>query len=185
MAGRPAGHTAELLVEGRIATGNPKSPNADAMAISGGAIVGIGTRAELEGLIGPSTKFLKPDGVVIPGLSEPHMHIWTSLLNLTWTDVSHDACATFDEVVATIKAAATKTAQGEYVFGKLFDPSLYPGEPPLTRTILNQAAPNNPVLVMNASMHYLYANSAALAIVNENPWTSDPNDWDTISVSAT
>ncbi len=173
-AGRPAGQTAELLVEGRIATGNPKSPNADAMAISGGAIVGIGTRAELEGLIGPSTKFLKPDGVVIPGLIEPHMHIWTSLLNLTWTDVSHDACATFDEVVATIKAAAAKTAPGEYVLGKLFDPSLYPGEPPLTRTILDQAAPNNPVLVMNASMHYLYANSAALAKADIDDTTMDP-----------
>jgi predicted amidohydrolase YtcJ len=56
----------------------------------------------------------------------------------------------------------------------LFDPSLYPGEPPLTRAILDQVAPDNPVLVMNASMHYLYANSAALAAANINDQTQDP-----------
>jgi predicted amidohydrolase YtcJ len=106
---RTTSEMAELLVEGRIATGNSAAPTAEAMAVSGGKIIALGSRADLEGLIGPSTKMLKPDGVVIPGLIEPHMHIWTSLLNLTWTDVSHEACATFDDVVKTMKAAAAKS----------------------------------------------------------------------------
>lgn len=152
---------ADLLVMGTIATGNPAQPHVEAMAVSGGKIIGLGTVAELEGLTDSSTTMMKPDGVVIPGLIEPHMHIWSSLLNLTWTDVSHEVCPTFDDVVALIKETAAKTPNGEYVFGKLFDPSLYPGEPDLTRTILDQVAPDNPVLVMNASMHYLYANTAA------------------------
>ena len=37
--------------------------------------------------------------------------------------------------------------------GKLFDPLLYPGEPVLTAAILDRIAPDNPVLVVNASMH--------------------------------
>ena len=45
-------------------------------------------------------QIVKPDGIVIPGLIEPHMHIWTSLLNLTWTDMGHAKCPTFDDVVA-------------------------------------------------------------------------------------
>ncbi len=171
---RTTSEMAELLVEGRIATGNSAAPTAEAMAVSGGKIIALGSRADLEGLIGPSTKMLKPDGVVIPGLIEPHMHIWTSLLNLTWTDVSHEACATFDDVVKTIKDAAAKAADGEYVLGKLFDPSLYEGEPNLTRTILDQVSPNNPVLVMNASMHYLYANSKALELAGLDDNTVDP-----------
>ena len=166
--------TADLLVVGTISTGNVASPTAEAMAISGGEIIGIGTLAEVEGLTNASTKIIKPEGVVIPGLIEPHMHIWTSLLNLTWTDVSHEACATFDEVVATLKSAAATTPAGQYVLGKLFDPSLYPGEPPLTRAILDQAIPNNPVIVMNASQHYLYANSAAFEAAGINDQTPDP-----------
>lgn len=173
-AANPGSDKADLLVEGTIVTGAFGEPAAEAMAVSGGKIIALGSRADLEGLIGPSTKLLKPDGVVIPGLIEPHMHIWTSLLNLDWTDVSHEVCSTFDEVVATIKATAAKTPAGEYVLAKLFDPSLYPGEPNLTRAVLDQIAPNNPVLVMNASMHYLYANSAAFALVGIDDTVVDP-----------
>jgi predicted amidohydrolase YtcJ len=172
--GRKSGEHADLLVVGSIATGNPAAPTAEAMAVSGGSIIGLGSLAELEGLTNASTSTIRPDGIVIPGLVEPHMHIWTSLLNLTWTDMSHEACATFDDVVALVKATAAATPNGQFVLGKLFDPSLYPGEPPLTRAILDQVAPDNPVLVMNASMHYLYANSAALAAANIDDQTQDP-----------
>lgn len=168
------GDRADLLVVGSIATGNPAAPTAEAMAVSGGTIIGIGSLSDLEGLTNASTTTIRPDGVVIPGLIEPHMHIWTSLLNLSWTDMSHDACPTFDDAVAAVKATAAKTPNGQFVLGKLFDPSLYPGEPPLTRDILDQVAPDNPVLVMNASMHYLYANSAAFAAANIDDQTQDP-----------
>jgi len=172
--GHKAGKHADLLVVGTIATGNPTAPTAEAMAVSGGSIIGIGSLVDLEGLTNASTSTIKPDGIVIPGLIEPHMHIWTSLLNLNWTDMSHEACATFDDAVALVKSTAAATPNGQFVLGKLFDPSLYPGEPPLTRAILDQVAPDNPVLVMNASMHYLYANSAALAAANINDQTQDP-----------
>lgn len=169
-----AEQTADLLVVGRISTNNPVAPAAEAMAVSNGHIIGIGSLADVEGLVGASTKIVKPEGTVIPGLIEPHMHIWTSLLNLTWLDVSHDECATFDDVVATLKTEAAKTADGQYVLAKLFDPSLYPGEPDLTRDILDRIAPNNPVIVMNASMHYLYVNSASLALAKIDDTTQDP-----------
>ena len=173
-AGHSAGQCAEILVVGTIATGNPAAPLAEAMAISGGAIIGIGALKDVEGLVDSSTKTVKPEGVVVPGLIEPHMHIWTSLLNLTWTDVSHEVCATFDDVVAKLKSTADQTPTGQFVLGKLFDPSLFPGEPDLTRDILDQIAPNNPVIVMNASMHYLYVNSAAFELAGINDQTMDP-----------
>ena len=170
----PVSETADTLVVGTISTGNPAAPSAEAMAISGGKIIGIGSLADLEGLTNASTQTVKPEGIVIPGLIEPHMHMWTSLLNLTWTDVSKEACDTFDDVVATIKQTAAKTPDGQWVLGKLFDPSLYPGEPDLTRTILDQVSPNNPVMVMNASMHYLYVNSAAMVAAGVTDQTMDP-----------
>lgn len=157
---------AELLVVGQISTGNNAAPSAEAMAVSGGEIIGIGSLSDLESLTNASTKTIKPDGVVIPGFVDPHMHIWTTLLTYSWTDVSHETCPTFDDVVATIKADAAKAPDGQFVLAKQFDPSLYPGEPILTRAILDQVAPNNPVMVMNASVHYLYANSAAFKAAN-------------------
>ena len=67
------GESADTLVVGTIATGNPAAPLAEAMAISGGAIIGIGALKDVEGLVGPSTNTVKPEGVVVPGLIEPHM----------------------------------------------------------------------------------------------------------------
>ena len=173
-AGKPVGPNADTLVVGTIVTNNPAAPHAEAMAISGGQIIGIGSLSDVEGLSDVSTTTIKPDGVVLPGLIEPHMHIWTSLINLTWTDLSHEACPTFDSVIAALKSAAAQTPKGQWVQGKLFDPSLYPGEPDLTRAILDTAVPDHPVIVMNASMHYLYANSPAFAQAGITDQTPDP-----------
>ena len=153
---------ADLVVIGAISTGDADSPTAEAMAIADGRIVGLGTRDDVEGLIGPGTRTLRPDGVVLPGLIEPHAHVWVSLLMLDWVDVSHPRCATFDDVVTTLKKAAGSGAPGEYLLAKLFDPSLYAGEPDLTRDILDRVALDRPVVVLNASMHFAYANSRAL-----------------------
>lgn len=171
---RPAGDVADLLVVGRIATGDPQAPTAEAMAVAGGRIVGIGSVAELDGLTGPATTRLAPDGVVIPGLIEPHAHVWVSLLTLPWTDVSHAACPHFDDVVTALRAATAATPAGGYVLAKLFDPSLYPGEPALTRDILDRVATDRPIVVLNASMHFAYANSAALAAAGISDDTPQP-----------
>ena len=170
----PRDSAADLLVVGRIATGDPAAPTAEAMAVSAGRIIGLGSMDELDGLTGPSTTVLSPDGVVIPGLIEPHAHVWVSLMTLDWTDVSHVSCPRFDDVVETLKTAAAATAPGQYVLAKLFDPSLYPGEPVLTRDILDRVATDRPVIVLNASMHFAYANSAALEAAGITDSTSAP-----------
>jgi len=171
---KPEGPKADLLVVGDIVTNNLDAPKAEAMAVSGGRIIGIGARSDVEGLVTASTTTLTPGGVILPGLIDPHMHIWTSLLNLTWTDLSHRACPKFDDVLTSVSATAKKTASGAFVLGKAFDPSLYPGEQVVTRDQLDKAAPDNPVLIMNASGHFFYANSAAFAAAGVTDTTPDP-----------
>lgn len=165
---------ADLLVVGHISTGDPSTPSAEAMAVRDGRIVGIGSRSDVDGLTGPATTIVAPDGVVIPGLVEPHMHIWASLLNLDWLDLSHEACPTFDDVVSALRSAVGGAAPGEPLMAKQFDPSLYPGEPVLTRDLLDRISPDRSVVVVNASLHYMYANSTALAAAGVTDTTPDP-----------
>ena len=173
-AARPSGTSADLLVVGDIVTNNPAAPTAEAMAISGGRIIGIGSQSDVEGLVTASTKTLKPGGFILPGLIDPHMHIWTSLLTYPNIDLSHDLCPTLDDATAAIKAAVAKAPSGAPVCFKNFDPSLYPGEPVLTRTILDQLAPSNPVLVWNASGHFIYVNSLMFKAAGITDETPDP-----------
>ncbi|SKA80531.1 hypothetical protein SAMN06295879_0210 [Agreia bicolorata] len=169
-----AASVADLLVVGDIATGDSSAPAAEALAVSAGRIIGIGSLSDVEGLAGPATRRLSPDGIVIPGLVEPHAHVWISLLTLDWVDVSHVACPTFDDVVATLKDAAARVPEGQFVLAKLFDPSLYSGEPALTMHILDRVARDRPIVVLNASMHFAYGSSSAFAAAGITDHTPEP-----------
>ena len=77
--GRKQEGSADLLVVGAIATGNPAQPLVDAMAVRDGRIVALGSAADLDGLRDADTELVESgDGVVIPGLIEPHMHLWST-----------------------------------------------------------------------------------------------------------
>jgi hypothetical protein len=163
------------VVFGRVATGVSGAAEADGIAISGGMITGVGSASDLDSLVGPGTEIVTvADGVISPGLIEPHMHIWTTMLVEPWPDLSPVANPTFDDAVATLKKVTQQTADDGWVKGKLFDPSLYPGEPNLTRDILDQVSPDKPVFVLNASMHFAYINSKAMALAGLADDTPDP-----------
>ena len=173
LAGRP--DRADLLVLGTIVTMNPAQPEAGALAVRNGRVLALGSHDEIDGLRGPDTEIVElGDQVALPGLIEPHMHLWGTVIFDSWLDCSPLANPAFDAVVARVRHAAASACPGQWVTGKLFDPSLYPGEPVLTAAILDRIAPENPVLVANASMHFLYANSRALALARVTAQTPDP-----------
>ena len=173
-ASRPSGPSADLLVIGDIVTNDPSAPTAEAMAISGGKIIGIGSQSDVEGLVTASTTTLKPGGFILPGLIDPHMHIWTSLLTYPNIDLSHELCPTLQDATTAIKKAVSQAPRGQAVCFKNFDPSLYPGEPVLTRKTLDELAPDNPVLVWNASGHFMYLNSLMFQAAGITDNTPDP-----------
>jgi len=164
---------AEILITGRIHTLNPAQPLAEAIGVRDGRIIAVGSRAELEGVISASTTLVDAgDGTIYPGLIEPHMHYWGSALTLDWVDCSTRDGAGIDDIVAKLTAA--EPVIEDWVLGQLFDPSLLPGEPDLTRAILDAAVPDRSVLVMNASMHFLYVNTVALTRAGIDDDTPDP-----------
>src|SRR5690606_12896329 len=148
---------ADVLVHGHIATGDPSRPTADGMAISDGRIVAIGRPDELDGLRGMDTEVVEAgDRVVIPGLIEPHMHLWSTGVFYGWLACSVDANPRLDDVLARIATAAAAAGPGEWVCGQLFDPSRLPGEPDLTADMLDRISTEVPIVVTNASMHFAY-----------------------------
>ena len=167
---------ADLLVLGKVVTGVPGAPEAEGIAISDGVITGVGSKSDLDGLVGPDTQIItEADGVISPGLIEPHMHIWTTMLVEDWASMSALDNPTFDDVKARVKKVADSTPDGEWVFGKLFDPSLYDGEPDLTASILDTLSPDKPVFIYNASMHFAYVNSKAMEMAGITYETPDPD----------
>ena len=172
---RESGGPAELLVTGSLVTMDDAMPRAEAMAIARGRILAVGSRADLETFVGPGTRVLDhPTGAVLPGFVEPHLHLVSSALVFDGVDCSPYANKTLDAVLAALKAAAAEAAPGQAVVGQLFDPSLLPGQPDLTAALLDQISTRVPIVVMNASQHFFYVNSAAYAAAGITAQTPNP-----------
>ena len=95
---------ADLLVLGAVLTMDPQRPAAAAMAVTGGRVLALGSRTELGGLRGPGTEILElGDQVALPGLVEPHMHVWSTVLFDAWIDCSPIANPTLSPRIAAMK----------------------------------------------------------------------------------
>ena len=166
---------AELLVTGSLVTLDDAQPRAEAMAIAGGRILAVGSRSDLETFVGPGTTVLHhPRGAVLPGFVEPHLHLVSSALVFSGVDCSPYTNKTLDAVLAALKTAVATTAPGQSVVGQLYDPSLLPGQPELTADLLDQISSRVPIVVMNASQHFFYVNSAAYAAAGITAATPNP-----------
>ena len=166
---------ADLLVTGSLITMDDAHPRAEAMAVAGGRILAVGTRADLEGFVGPGTTVLDhPTGAILPGFVEPHLHLVSSALVFTGVDCSPYTNKTLDAVLAALKAATAKIPAGQTVVGQLYDPSLLPGQPELTAELLDRISTEVPIVVMNASQHYFYVNSPAYAAAGITAATPNP-----------
>ncbi len=172
---RENGAKAELLVTGSLLTMDDTRPAAEAMAVADGRILAIGSRADLETFVGPGTRTLNhATGAILPGFVEPHLHLVSSSLVSGGVDCSPYTRKTLDAVLAALKAAVATTPPGQAVVGQLFDPSLLPGQSGLTADLLDAVSDEVPVLVMNASQHFFYVNSAAYAAAGITAATPNP-----------
>ncbi|MGV0990994.1 MAG: amidohydrolase [Mycobacterium sp.] len=172
---RGSADKAELLVVGSVITMDEAQPRAEAVAVAGGRILAAGSRSDLESFVGPGTKTLEHGaGVVMPGFVEPHVHLVSSALVFDGVDCSPYTNKTFDAVLTALKAAVAAAPPGQAVVGQLYDPSLLPGQPDLTVDVLDQISATVPIVVMNASQHFFYVNSAAYAAVGVTASTPNP-----------
>src|SRR5688572_20791165 len=75
-AGQPAVEPATLVLRnGKIVTVDDARPEAQAVAVRGDRIVAVGSNAEIQRHIGPSTKVIDLNGqLAVPGLIESHGH---------------------------------------------------------------------------------------------------------------
>ncbi len=66
---------ADLVIQGTVLTVDALQPSAEALAVSAGRIIAVGSPAEIEAWIGPATHTLDlGDGAVMPGFVEAHGH---------------------------------------------------------------------------------------------------------------
>ncbi|HVI09774.1 MAG TPA: amidohydrolase [Candidatus Binatia bacterium] len=157
-----------LLVHGRIYTGNPKAPWAQALSISGTRIAAVGADREILSRQRAGTKIIDLHGqTVIPGFSDSHTHMWLGALalhglNLSTPQESITPDENPDELVRRLKSYAANHPGDKIIFARA---DFYTEPPKLpTRELLDHAVPDRPVIVHNSAEHALWVNTPALRL---------------------
>src|ERR1043165_624980 len=73
------------IVNGVVWTADSTKPWAEAVAISGDQIVGVGSSSEIRRLASASTRIIDAKGrMVVPGFIDSHVHFLAGGMNLAW-----------------------------------------------------------------------------------------------------
>ena len=151
----------DLVVYGRVWTGDSVRPWAGAVAISGDTVLAVGDSAEIARLAGPGTRVLSNGtAMVVPGFMDEHVHFTDGGFQLASVDLR--PANSPQEFVARLKAYTLERRPGEWILGGDWDHERWPGAPLPRREWIDSVTPNNPVFVNRLDGHMGLANSAAL-----------------------
>ncbi len=170
--------TADFIITGGpIVTVAPGAPEAEAVAVTGGRIAGVGAKDDVLGLRGPGTRVIDLGGrTLLPAFVEAHSH--PSQIAAALAPPSIDVrpftvptgAGVMQKLTEAVRAAPPNAPIVLYGIDILLQTDL--SLP--TRQQLDRLAPGNPVVVVANSGHAAYANSAALNLARITRDTPDP-----------
>ena len=172
-AGATARSADTVLVGGRIWTGNPGQPEAQALAIVGDEIVAVGSDDEVRRWAGPGTRVMELRGRrVVPGFNDAHVHFFDGgqgLASVQLRDAGSPGI--FRDRIGAYAATLDK---GRWVLNGNWDHELWdPAELP-TRQLIDAVTPDNPVFINRLDGHMALANTLALELAGITRDTPDP-----------
>ena len=161
-----------IYFNGNIRTGDPKQPNARAIAIAAGTIVAIGSSDEIRKLAAASTRMVDlKSAPVVPGFIDNHVHFVSGGLGLDQVDL-RDA-ATAEEFKRRIAQTGAKLSKGRWITDGNWDHETWGGQLP-TRDWIDKDTPETPVFVSRLDGHMALANSVVLKLAGIDEKTPDP-----------
>jgi predicted amidohydrolase YtcJ len=166
----PDGHVDRVFVNGRIWTGDNAQPWAEAIAVSGDTLVGVGTNAEIKSMVVPDTAVVDLGGrFVSPGFQDSHIHFpGPSIDSVDLSDVT-----TLAQFQDKLKAFAAAHPDLPWIVGKGWGYSVFPKQL-AHKKYIDAVIPNRPVFLAARDGHMALANSAAMRLAGVDAATQDP-----------
>jgi hypothetical protein len=152
-----------ILINVNVLTLDNKQPTAEIVAVRRGRIAFVGGRDALGEWQGVRTKVIDCTGLtVVPGLTDAHCHIFSLVRKLTSVDLSPPGIKSIADIKVAIRRKAEKTAPGEWITATDYNEFYLAEKRHPTRWEIDEAAPENPVVLSHRSLHACVLNSKAL-----------------------
>ena len=163
-----------VFTNGNIRTMNPSQPSAEALAIKEDRIVKVGTNKEISQWVGDTTKVVDLQGsTVVPGLTDSHIHVGDFGRFLTWIDLQ--SADSIKELQQRISERAQKIPYGRWIIGSGWTEAHFAEKRSPNFMDLDEAAPDNPVILYHQFGRVCVVNSKALELANVTKETKAPS----------
>ena len=162
-----------VLYNGNIHTMEPATPQVRAIAILGNRVLAVGDDDAMQALLAPEGKAVDLGGrTVVPGFTDSHLHFMSYGLSMMEIDLM--AVPTLEEALDRVAAKVETTPEGQWLTGRGWDHSLWPGGQFPTRQDLDRVAPKHPVWLRRKCGHAGWVNSLGLELAGITAETPDP-----------
>ena len=186
-----------IFYNGHIFTQDPDLPWADAAAVKGETIIGVGNFSEMENITGKATQLVDLEGkFMFPGFIDAHRSPVLKVFQDQYLDLSD--CRSAEEILSAVSTWAEEHEEQEILFGYGYRDDLKPQEPnasadaeddaeelepadfPYSSKLLSQACEDKPVLLLCQNGVQCWTNMAADAIIAQ---TAEDEVVETITVA--
>ena len=150
-----------LLYGGRVLTCDPNRPEAQAVAITAGKILAVGTERELRAFVSPKTQTIPCAGkTVLPGFIDPHLHLFAWASRYCGADLS--TARSITEIRSQLRARLATLGSQDWLRGYGYDEFFLEEKRHPNRHDLDAIATDQPIILRHRTGHAAVLNSAAL-----------------------
>jgi predicted amidohydrolase YtcJ len=168
----PERHADVVFTGGHVHTVDIQRPRAEAVAIHGDRISGVGSADEIAAQIGPTTRVIDLAGrLLLPGFQDAHVHPLSGGMDRMQCDLREAEGR--EAVLATIRAYADEHPADDWIVGSGWYMGDFPGGTP-RREDLDSVLPDRPGYFPNRDGHSAWVNSRALELAGITRDTPDP-----------
>jgi predicted amidohydrolase YtcJ len=161
-----------LLVDGTVYTVNDRQPQAEAIAIHNGMIVGVGTTEQITAGF-KAEKVIHLDGKpVYPGFIDSHAHVeglGAALVNLNLLGTT-----SVEQIQQIIRERMKSLPNGTWIRGRGWDQNRWMNKDFPTHEMLDVVAGEVPVYLNRVDGHAVWVNKKVLDLANITRATRDP-----------
>ena len=164
-----------VVVNARVLTSDDSMPRAEAFAVKDDRFIAVGSSSDILNLASSSSEIIDAEGMTVtPGFIDAHSHPSSGGVN-ELVQVNADLRSVV-EIKEAIAERARNTPRGQWVRAFKYDDTKLDEGRPINRFDLDEAAPENPVVVGHRGGHTGVYNSMALAMAGVTAETPDPDD---------
>jgi len=161
-----------ILSNGVVYTVDPRNSVAEAIAVRGDRIVGVGTSKEIHKKFKAKNALDLEGKAVYPGFIDAHVHLLgfgvsMMILNLKGTN-------SINEIQRLVAERVKSTKPGRWVRGRGWDQNRWPSKNFPSHQDLDKVAPETPVYLIRIDGHATWVNKTVLRLAGITKSTKDP-----------